>query len=133
MSLASWGCCPQTPYINVISFQFHCISFQKYMKRCCWLLGAVAPRPPYINVTSFQFHNIRFQKKYGAFFLKNKYQASMLSDSLRCRCLLGAVAPRKTPIYHCNFFPISQHKLSKKIWSFLPKKINIRLPFYLIL
>ena len=38
---------------------------------------------------------------------KNKYQASILSDSLKCRW-------PQTPIYQCNFFPISLYKLSKK-------------------
>ena len=38
-----------------------------------------------------------------------KYQDSFLSDSLKCRWLLGAI-----PIIQCNFFPISLHKLSKK-------------------
>ena len=41
--------------------------------------------------------------------LKNKYQAFILSDSLKCRWLLGAIAD---PINQSNFFPISLHKLS---------------------
>ena len=91
-----WTVAPRPPYINVISFLFHYISFKKQLKlslkkkknqasilsdslRCRWLLGAVAPRPPYINVI-FQFHYISFQKKKTnqAFFLKNKYKASIL-------------------------------------------------------
>ena len=68
---------PRPPYINVISFLFHYISFQygafflknKYQAsilsdslKCRWLLGAFAPRTPYINVTSFELHYISFQK-----------------------------------------------------------------------
>ena len=142
MSLASGGdSLHPPPYINVVSFQFHYISFQpkqygafflknKYQAsilsdslKCRWLLGAIASTPPYINVIFFQFHYISFQpKQYGAFFLKNKYQASILSDSLKCRWLLGAIASTP-PIYQCHFFPISLHKLSTKtIWSFLFKK-----------
>ena len=87
-------------------FREHCQKVKKKYQasilsdslKCRWLLGAVTPRPPYINVISFQFHYISFQQKnYGAFFLKNKYQASILSDSLKCRWLLGAVA--STPPY----------------------------------
>ena len=37
--------------------------------------------------------------------IKNKYQAFILSDSLKCRCR------PQTPIHQCNFFPISLHKL----------------------
>ena len=136
MSLASGGYCPQTPIYQCHFFpnSLHKLSTTtKYMElsfskinirppyydslKCRCLLGAVASTPPYINVISFQFHYISFQKKikkYEAFFLKNKYQASILSDSLKCRWPLGAVAPPQTPIYQCNFFPISLHKLSKK-------------------
>ena len=42
-----------------------------------------------------------------------KYQTSILSDSLRCCWLLGAVAPR-TPYINVIFFPILLHKLSKE-------------------
>ena len=45
--------------------------------------------------------------------IKNKkYQASILSDSLRRRWLLGAKASR--PAYISHFFRISLHKLSEK-------------------
>ena len=115
MSLASGGYRPQTPIYqcNFIPISHYKLSKQKqiyeafFLKnkyqasilsdslKCHWLLGMFAPRPPYINMISFQFHYISFQKKkYEAFFLKNKYQASILSDSLKCRWLLGATAPR---------------------------------------
>ena len=45
---------------------------------------------------------------------KNKYQASILSDSLKCRWLLGAI---QTPMHQCNFISISIHKLSRKIYK----------------
>ena len=45
--------------------------------------------------------------------IKNKkYQASILSDSLKRRWLLGAKASR--PAYISHFFRISLHKLSEK-------------------
>ena len=47
---------------------------------------------------------------------KNKYQASILSNSLKFCWLLGAIASGvyrpQTPIYQCDFFPISLPKLS---------------------
>ena len=65
---------PRPPYINVISFQFHYISFHKkneafFLKasilsdslKCRWLLGAIAPKLPYTNVISFQFHYIMWR------------------------------------------------------------------------
>ena len=115
MSLASGGDRPQT---LIYQYNFFPISLHKLSKkyeafflknkyqasilpdflRCRWLLGAVAPRPPYINVISFQFRYTislhKISKKYEAFFLKNNYQASILSDSLKCRWPLGAIAPR---------------------------------------
>ena len=123
---------PRTPYINVNFFQFYYISFQKkkneaiFLKnkhqasilsdslRYRWLLGAVAPKTPYINVNFFQFYYISFQKKKNeAIFLKNKHQASILSDSLRYRWLLGAVAP-KTPYINVNFFQFYYISFQKK-------------------
>ena len=46
---------------------------------------------------------------------KNKYQASILSDSLKCCRLLGGYRPQ-TPMHQCNFISISIHKLSQKIY-----------------
>ena len=43
---------------------------------------------------------------------KNKYQASILSDSLKCCWLLG-YRPQ-TPMDQCNFFSISIQKFKKK-------------------
>ena len=129
---------PRPPYINVTYFQLHYISFQKKKKeaffiknkyqasilsdslKCRWLLGAVAPRPPYVNVISFLFHYISFQKKKKkAFFLKNtsKNQASILSDSLKCRWLLGAIAPRPPYINVISFlfYNISFHKKNMEL------------------
>ena len=131
MSLASGGCRPQTP---IYQCRFFPISLHKLLTKkhgafflknkyqasilsdslkCRWLLGAIASTPPYINVSSFQFHYISFQQKqYGAFFLKNKYQASILSDSLKCRWLLGAIAPR--PPY-TNVSSFQLHYISFKL------------------
>ena len=57
--------------------------------------GGYRPQTPIYQSHFFQFHYISFKKKkkYEAFFLKIKYQASILSDSLKCRWLLGAVTP----------------------------------------
>ena len=137
MSLASGGCRLHTPIYQCNFFQIslHKLSKKKYgafflkneyqasilsdSLKCRWPLGAVAPRPlgaiaprpSYINVISFQFHYISFQKKCEAFFLKNKYQASILFDSLKCRWLLGAIAPR--PPY-TNVISFQLHYISFK-------------------
>ena len=153
MSLASGGCRPQTPIYqcNFFPISLHKVSKKKYgafffknkyqasilsdSLRCCWLLGAVAPRPPYINVTSFQLHYISFQKKNEAFFfLKNKFQASILSDSLKCRWLLGAVAPRPPYInvIYFLFHYISFQKNNMEL-SFYKNTGKYQASIYLIL
>ena len=89
--------------------------------KCHWLLGAFATRPPYINVISFKFLSITFRKKkYEAFFLKNKYQASILSDSLKCQWLLGAFSPRP-PYININSFQFHYISFQKKYEAFFKK------------